>query len=75
MVRMSAQLTKQLNQNSVEINKVVKDRERLIDALLVKVLKHAHSIGSNRVTFAELYMAINTNPYLSNFNFSQTVVK
>lgn len=72
---MSAQLAKALNQNNMEINKVIKDREKLVDALLVKFLKHAHSTGNNRITFLELYEGVRNNPYLSNFNFTQTAVK
>ena len=48
---MSQQLAKNLNQNNVEVNKIIKDREKLVDALLVKFLKHAHSTGNNRITF------------------------
>jgi hypothetical protein len=75
IIKMSVQLAKTLNQNNVEINKVLKDREKLVDALLVKFMKHAHSTGNNRITFMELYEGIRSNPYLSNFNFTQTAVK
>jgi len=72
---MSMQLVKLLNQNSIEVNKVIKDREKLIDALLVKMLKHAHSTGNKSITFSELYNGIITHHFLKNFNFSQTVIK
>jgi hypothetical protein len=72
---MSQQLLKMLNQNNVEVNKVIKDREKLIDALLVKMLKHAHSSGNKAITFTELYNGIVTNSFLKNFNFSQTIIK
>lgn len=72
---MSPQLAKTVNMANVEINRVLKDREKLVDALLVKLLKHSHSTGSNSITFAELYEGIKTNVYLVNFNFTQTAVK
>jgi hypothetical protein len=72
---MSAQLTKTVGLAQVEINRVLKDREKLVDALLVKLLKHSHSTGSNSLTFGELYEGVKANPYLLSFNFSQTAVK
>lgn len=72
---MSPQLMKTVSMANVEINRVLKDREKLVDALLVKLLKHSHSTGSNSITFTDLYEGIKANPYLVNFNFSQTSVK
>ena len=46
-----------------------------MDAVLVKLLKHAHATGNNRITFAELYEGVTSHHFLSNFNFSQGMVK
>lgn len=44
-------MAKNLQQSSIEKNKIMKDREKLIEAVLVKVLKHSHATKDNSVTF------------------------
>lgn len=53
----------------------MKEREKLIEAALVKVMKHTHSSGGNSITFLELYKAIQTHNYLKTFEFSESTVK
>jgi hypothetical protein len=47
----------------------------LIEAVLVKLLKHSHSTSNNSVTFSELFKGIREHAFLGNFNFSEAVVK
>ena len=44
-------MAKNLQQSSIEKNKIMKEREKLIEAVLVKVLKHSHATKDNSVTF------------------------
>lgn len=75
ILRPSQGLVKLFNQGTIEEGRILKDREKLIDAILVKLLKHAHATGNNSITFSELYEGITSHAFLGSFNFSQGVVK
>jgi hypothetical protein len=75
VIRPSQEMSKNLQQSSIEKGKIMKDREKLIEAILVKVLKHAHATKDNSVSFSELYQAIKEHPVLGGFNFSEGTVK
>ena len=75
MIKVSGEMQKAMHKSSVEQTKIVKEREKLIEAVLVKLLKHSHSIGENRITFQELYKGIQEHQHLKNFKFSEGTVK
>ena len=52
IIRPSQALVKLFNQGTIEQTRILKDRERLIDAILVKLLKHSHATGNNSITFS-----------------------
>ena len=66
---------KAMHQTSVEQGKIMKEREKVVEAVLVKLLKHSHSTGANKMTLQQLYKGITEHPHLRNFNFSEGVVK
>ena len=70
MIKVSSEMQKAMHKSSVEQNKIIKEREKLIEAVLVKLLKHSHSIGENRITFQESYKGIQEHQHLKNFKFS-----
>ena len=47
----------------------------MIDAMLVKLLKHANSTKGNSITFQELYEGVCGNSFLKSLNLSQNIVK
>ena len=53
----------------------MKEREKLIDAMLVKLLKHAHATSGNKISFQELYEGVCSHNFLKSLNISQNIVK
>lgn len=51
ILRPTAAMMRQAQQNSIDEGKIIKEREKLIDAMLVKLLKHANSTKGNSITF------------------------
>lgn len=51
ILRPTAAMMRQAQQNSIDEGKIIKEREKLIDAMLVKLLKHANSTRGNSITF------------------------
>lgn len=75
LVRVSPEMHRAMHQTSVEHGKIQKEREKVVEAVLVKLLKHSHSTGSNHLTFKELYKGIREHQHLRNFEFSEAVIK
>lgn len=68
-------LMKLFKENNIDESKIIKEREKLIDAMLVKLLKHANSTKGNCITFVELFEGIKSNSFLANLDIPQSVVK
>ena len=51
MIRPSPEMQKSFHQSNLEKNKIMKEREKLVEAALVKVMKHTHATGNNCITF------------------------
>ena len=66
---------KLFKENNIDESKIIKEREKLIDAMLVKLLKHANSTKGNCITFVELFEGIKSNSFLANLDIPQSVVK
>jgi len=52
LIKPTSETMKIFHQSSVEQSKIMKEREKLIEAVLVKLLKHSHSANNNNITFA-----------------------
>ena len=74
-IRPSPALIKLFKESTIDESKILKEREKLIDAMLVKLLKHAHSTTGNSISFKELYEGVCSNNFLKSLNLSQNTVK
>lgn len=53
----------------------MKERERVIEAVLVKLLKHSHSTGNNRISLENLVKGVREYQHLKNFDISESTIK
>jgi uncharacterized protein YaaN involved in tellurite resistance len=64
-----------MHETTVEYNKIMKEREKIVEAVLVKLLKHSHSMGNNKMTLEQLVKGVREYDHLKNLEISLAMIK
>jgi len=64
-----------MHESTVEQNKILKEREKVVEAVIVKLLKHSHSTGGNMMTYEGIVKGVRDYEHLKNFDISEGIIK